>query len=138
MKKGENNMSINIGQDTSIITVYKDEQGKYKMYLKGTETKENGEVEDIFMVKKVQFKKGVEVKNRSKIEVTKGWTSCYRIKTDELTEEGKPKYKYFDKYFISEFNLLEEGVDEPQKQRQQKQAKQEDFSFSLSDDDLPF
>lgn len=131
-------MSINIGNGTSILTIYKDEQGRYSTYIKGTETQENGEIKDIFMNKKIQFKKGVEVKNRSKIEVIKGWTSCYRIKTDELNEEGKPKYKYFDKYFISEFNLLEEGVDEPQKPRQQTQPKQEDFTFSVSDDDLPF
>lgn len=131
-------MSINIGNETSKLTIYKDEQGRYKTYIKGTETQEDGEVKDIFMSKKVQFKKGVEVKNRSKIEVIKGWTSCYRIKTDEPNEEGKPKYKYFDKYFISEFNLLEEGVDEPQKPRQQTQPKQEDFTFSVSDDDLPF
>lgn len=132
-------MSINIGNDKSVLTIYKDEQSKYKIFIKGTETQEDGEVKDIYMSKKVQFRKGVELKNKSKIEVLKGWTSCYRIKTDELTEDGKPKYKYFDKYFISEFNLLEEGVDEPQKQRQQTQTKQEDFSFSVSDDDmLPF
>lgn len=132
-------MSINIGNEGSILTIYKDEQGRYKIYIKGTDTQENGEEKDIFMSKKIQFKKGVELKNRSKIEVIKGWTSCYRIQTDEITEEGKPKYKYFDKYFISEFNLLEEGVDEPQKPRQQAQSKQEDFSFSISDDDmLPF
>ena len=83
-------MSINIGNDKSILTIYKDEQGKYKTYIKGAETQENGEVKDIFMSKKVQFKKGIEVKNRSKIEVTKGWINCYRIKTDELTEDGKP------------------------------------------------
>ena len=131
-------MSINIGNDKSILTIYKDEQGRYKTYIKGTEPQEDGSIKDIYMSKKVQFKKGVELKNKSKIEVIKGWSSCYRIKTDELTEDGKPKYKYFDKYFISEFNLLEEGVDELQKTRQQTQAKQEDFSFSVSDDDLPF
>lgn len=131
-------MSINIGNDKSILTIYKDEQGKYKTYIKGTETQENGEVKDIFMNKKVQFKKGIEVKNRSKIEVTKGWINCYRIKTDELTEDGKPTYKYFDKYFISEFNLLEDGVDEPAKAKQKTQSKQEDFSFAIDDSDLPF
>ena len=131
-------MSINIGNESSKLTIYKDDKGRYKTYIKGTETKENGEVQDVFMAKKVQFKNGVEVKNRSKIEVTKGWLNCYRIKMDELTEEGKPKYRYHDKYFISEFNLLEEGVDEPQKPRQQTQPKQEDFTFSVSDDDLPF
>lgn len=132
-------MSINIGNGTSILTIYKDEQGRYSTYIKGTETQENGEIKDIFMNKKIQFKKGVEVKNRSKIEVIKGWLNCYRIQTDELTEEGKSKYKYFDKYFISEFNLLEEGVDEPLKAKQQTQPKQEDFSFEIDDSDmLPF
>ena len=133
-------MSINIGNEGSKLTIYKDDKGKYKIYIKGTETKENGEVQDVFMAKKVQFKNGVEVKNRSVIEVTKGWASCYRIRIDELTEEGKPKYKYFDKYFVSEFNILEEGVDGPVKAKQQAQAKQEDFSFSITDtdDNLPF
>ena len=131
-------MSINIGNDKSVLTIYKDEQGRYKIYIKGTEVQEDGSIQDIYMSKKVQFKKGVEVKNKSKIEVLKGWSSCYRIKTDELNEQGNPKYKYFDKYFISEFNLLEEGVDEPQRPRQQTQPKQEDFSFSVSDDELPF
>ena len=131
-------MSINIGNDNSILTIYKDEQGRYKIYIKGTERQEDGEIKNIFMSKKVQFMKGVELKNRSKIEVIKGWTSCYRIQTDELTEEDKPKYKYFDKYFISEFNLLEDGVDEPVKTKQQTQSKQEDFSFVPTEDDLPF
>lgn len=131
-------MSINIGSYNSILTIYKDEQGRYKIYIKGTEAQEDGKVEDIFMSKKVQFKKGVEVKNRSKIEVTKGWLNCYRIKTDKLTEEGKPKYRYYDKYFISEFNLLEDGVDEPVRTKQQEQPKQEDFSFAIDDSDLPF
>ena len=57
---------------------------------------------------------------------------------DELTEEGKPKYKYFDKYFISEFNLLEDGVDEPMHNKQQTQSRQGDFSFTIDDSDLPF
>lgn len=131
-------MSINIGNETSKLTIYKDEQGRYKIYIMGKETQEDGEVKNIFMSKKVQFRKGVEVKNRSKIEVLKGWTSCYRIKTDELTEDGKPKYKYLDKYFISEFNLLEDGVDEPVKDKQPTQSKQEDFSFAIDDGDLPF
>ena len=130
-------MSINIGKEPSKLTIYKDEQGRYKIYIKGIETKEDGETQDIFMSKKVQFKNGIEVKNRSVIEVIKGWTSCYRIKQDELTEDGKPKYKYFDKYFISEFNLLEEGTDEPVKTKQEK-TKQDDFSFVPTEDDLPF
>lgn len=130
-------MSINIGNECSKLTIYKDEQGRYKTYIKGEELKEDGSKEDIFMSKKVTFRRDVNVKNKSVIEVIKGWSSCYRIKTNETYENGKPKYKYYDKYFISEFNLLEEGVDEPQKTRQQA-PKQEDYSFSISDDELPF
>lgn len=129
-------MSINIGNDNSILTIYKDEQGRYKIYIKGTERQENGEEKSIYMSKKVQFRKGVEVKNKSKIEVIRGWSSCYRIQTEELTEDGKPKYKYYDKYFINEFKILEEGTDEPVKAKQQ--PKQEDFSFEMDNDMLPF
>lgn len=132
-------MSINIGNECSKLTIYKDEQGRYKTYIKGEELKQGGSKEDIFMSKKVTFRRGIEVKNKSIIEVIKGWSSCYRIKTDETYENGKPKYKYYDKYFISEFNLLEEGVDEPQKSRQQTQIQaQGDYSFDISNDELPF
>lgn len=130
-------MSINIGNEGSKLTIYKDEQGRYKTYIKGEELEQDGSKEDIFMSKKVTFRRGVEIKNKSIIEVIKGWSSCYRIKTDETYENGKPRYKYYDKYFISEFNLLEDGVDEPQKSKQQTQ-KQEDFSFDMSNDELPF
>lgn len=86
----------------------------------------------------VQFRKGIEVKNKSVIEITKGWIGCYRIKTEELNENGKPKHKYFNKLFISEFNLLEEGTDEVQKIRQPKQNPQDSFAFDSTIDELPF
>ncbi len=126
-------MSLNIGNESSKIKIYKDEDGKYKTYIKGRELKDNGNIEDIYMSKKVQFKKDVNLKNRTVIEVIKGWNSCYRIKSDELNENGKPKYKYFDKYFISEFKILEEGVDEPVSSSKQKKD-----DFFINDDDLPF
>lgn len=131
-------MSINIGQESSKLTIYKDEQGRYKTYIKGEELKEDGSKEDIFMSKKITFKRGVEVKNKSVIEVVKGWSSCYRIKTDETYENGKTKYKYFDKLFVSEFNLLEEGTDEVQKTRQPKQEPQDNFAFDIGQEELPF
>ncbi len=131
-------MSINIGNETSKMTIYKDEQRRYKTYIKSTTTKENDKTENTYMSKKVMFRKGVELKNKSVIEVTKGWLSPYKIKTDELNENGKPKYKYFDKIFISEFNLLEEGIDEVQKTRQPKQEPQDSFAFDIGQDELPF
>lgn len=132
-------MSINIGNESSKLTIYKDEQGRYKTYIKGTELKEDNEKQDIFMSKKVQFRRDVEVKNKSVIEVIKGWFDCYRIQTEELNENGKPKYKYFDKIFVSEFNLLEEGTDEVQKTKQPKQEPQDSFAFDIGQDmELPF
>ena len=128
-------MSLNIGNESSKIKIYKDEDGKYKTYVKGRELKDNGNIEDIYMSKKVQFKKDVNLRNRTVIEVIKGWNSCYRIKSDELNENGKPKYKYFDKYFISEFKILEERVDEPVSSSKQKK---DDFFIDDDDDDLPF
>ncbi len=131
-------MSINIGKETSKLTIYKDEQGRYKTYIKSTKINQDNEEEHTFMAKKVQFKKGVEVKNKSVIEVTDGWLTPYKIKTDELNEDGKPKYKYFDKLFINSFNLLEEGTDEVQKTRQPKQEPQDSFAFDNTMDELPF
>lgn len=131
-------MSINIGQEGSKLTIYKDEQGRYKTYIKGKDV-QDGEIKDIYMSKKVQFRKDVELKNKSVIEVTRGWISCYRMPTEELNENGKPKYKYFDKIFVSEFNLLEEGTDEVQKSKQPKQETQDNFAFDYIDNDmLPF
>ena len=131
-------MSINIGNEGSKLTIYKDEQGRYKTYIKGKDV-QDGEIKDIYMSKKVQFRKDVELKNKSVIEVTRGWISCYRMPTEELNENGKPKYKYFDKIFVSEFNLLEEGTDEVQKSKQPKQETQDNFAFDYIDNDmLPF
>lgn len=131
-------MGISIGNEPSRMKIYKDEQGKYKTYIKSITTKENGETEDTYMSKKVMFRKGVELKNKSVIEVIRGWLSPYKIKTDELNENGKTKYKYFDKLFVSEFNLLEEGTDEVQKTKQPKQEPQDSFAFDSMTDELPF
>lgn len=54
-------MSINIGNEGSKLTIYKDDKGRYKAYIKGTELNENGEKQDIFMSKKVQFRKYVSI-----------------------------------------------------------------------------
>ncbi len=137
-------MSINLGTNLSKMTIYRDENGRYKTYIKSTDIDENGEKKDIFMSKKVQFRKDVHVRNKSVIEVTEGWLAPYRIKTKEKDSERKLKYKYFDKIFINEFKLLEDGIDEDQKVKQyqeqeQHEKVQEDFAFdSYSADDLPF
>ena len=129
-------MRVNIGAEKSKLTIYKDEQGRYKIYIKGRELQEDGTEKDIFMSKTIQFKKDVLLKNRTVIEVLNGWNSCYRIKTNELNEKGKEKYKYYDKYFINEFKILQEGEDGYCKPKREKQK--DDFSFEYNGDDLPF
>ena len=132
--KKEETRSINIGEEKSKLTIYKDEQGRYKTYIKGRELQEDGTEKDIFMQKQVQFRKDTNLQNKTVIEVIKGWNSCYRVKTDELNE--KRKYKYYDKYFVSEFKILKEGEKGYLKTKQEKQK--EDFSFSSGSDFLPF
>ena len=58
-------MSLNIGNESSKIKIYKDEDGKYKTYVKGRELKDNGNIEDIYMSKKVQFKKKCKFKKQN-------------------------------------------------------------------------
>ena len=108
-------MSVNIGAEKSKLTIYKDEQGRYKIYIKGRELQEDGTEKDIFMSKTIQFKKDVLLKNRTVIEVLNGWNSCYRIKTNELNEKG------------------EDGYCKPKREKQK-----DDFSFEYNGDDLPF
>lgn len=132
-------MSVNIGNETSKLTIYKDEQGRYKTYIPIKEKDENGEYKFVTsMSKKVQFNSDVEVKNQTEIEVVRGWLQAYRIDTGEVNKKGKKIYKYLDKYHISEFKILEEGTDEVQKTRQPKQELQDSFAFDMEQEDLPF
>lgn len=136
-------MGINVGTKQQCkMTIYRDEQGRYKTYIKSTEVLQDGSTKDVLMSKKVQFRKDVHVRNKSVIEVIDGWIAPYRIPLKETTEEGKTKHKYLDKLFINEFNLLEDGIDENQKTKQYNKPStvpQQDFGFNaLDDDDLPF
>ena len=101
---------MNISGEARIL---KDDRGVYKTTLVSTDNnKETGEEEKIFMKINVGFKKGVEVKNKTKINITNGFITFFRIDTGEVREDGKTDYKYFPKLVIMDFEILEKGVDE--------------------------
>ena len=134
---------MNITGETRIL---KNDRGIYKTTLVGKEiNKETNEEERIFMQINVGFRKGVELKNKTKINVKDGFITMFRVPTDELKDDGTPRYKYFPKFMIMDFDIVEEGVDEVQTSRKQSNT-QNDFSdnslgfdnYYSSDDELPF
>ncbi len=104
---------MNISGEARIL---KDDRGVYKTTLVSTDiNKETGEEEKIFMKINVGFKKGFEIKNKTKINITDGFITFFRIETGEVDEDGnlkRPIYKYFPKLVIMDFEIIEEGIDE--------------------------
>jgi len=128
-------------QITGQVTVFKNDKGVYKIPISGKELAEDGEEQTIFMQINAGFKKGVEVKNKSKIDIKEAFLTFFRIKTDKVSEiTGKTEYKKFPKIIIMDFDLLEEGTDEVFKTKDYSNSSDNDFSnyYSNSDDDLPF
>ena len=135
---------MNISGEARIL---KDDRGVYKTTLVSTDSnKETGEEEKIFMKINVGFKKGVEVKNKTKINITNGFITFFRIDTGEVREDGKPDYKYFPKLVIMDFEVIEDGIDEVYSSKPKK-ASESNFSNdtfggyypdTYSEDTLPF
>lgn len=132
---------------TGEVKILKDDRGVYKTTLVGKEVNpETNEEEKIFMQVNVGFRKGIEVKNKTKINIKDGFISLYRIATDEVKEDGTPKYKYFPKFMIMDFDIVEDGIDEVQPSKRasnnsnnQKHYDEDTFSsYYSSDDELPF
>lgn len=137
---------MNILGETRIL---KDDRGVYKTTLVTTETnRETGEDETVFMKINVGFRKGVEVKHKTKINVKDGFVTFFRINTGEVYDDGNPIYKYYPKFVVMDFDVVEEGVDEVQQSRmtgkEEIDSKNNDIEdiiddfYSSPDDDLPF
>lgn len=126
-------------------TIFKTDKGAYKASIMSKEIDNNGEEKSIFMQINVGFKKGIEVKNKSKINVKEAFLTFFRIPTGNTYEDGTPEYKKFPKIMIMDFEVVEEGVDEVQQTKDYSNT-QSNFSDdsiggfypSMSDDDLPF
>lgn len=100
-------------QITGQATILKDDRGIYKLNIVANEiNKETGEQEKAFMKINVGFLKGVEVKNKTKINIKNGFLSFFKVDTEEVNEDGKPIYKQFPKIIVMDFEVLEEGTDE--------------------------
>lgn len=133
-------MSWNITNDRA--TIFKNDRGVYKATLSNKDTNENGEQVFRYMNIHVGFRKGVELKNKTKIKVNNGFLTFFPIKTGNITDSGKEEMRYFPKIMIMDFEVLEDGVDEnfhSKDYSQKDEDKESDFNdFYSNDDELPF
>lgn len=132
-------------QVTGQATIFKNDKGVYKLSVMNKELQEDGTEKSAFMPIHVGFIKGVEVKNKTKIDIKNGFLTFFKIDTGEVNDEGKPIYKKFPKIMVMEFEVIEEGIDEVQQTRDYSN-KQNNFSDDVfggyypetNVDDLPF
>lgn len=102
------------------VMVFKNDNGYYSLSL--SDKKQDGRYVNWY--KNCQFKKGVEVEDRTNIKIKKAWFKCNDV-------NGR-KYEYI---FISEF----ETVNATQSGQQSGQEEQTPFTnYNVSSDDLPF
>ena len=129
---------------TEQLRIIKDEKGTYRTAIARKEIdKETGEEKTYFKRMLVGFKKGLpEVKNKAKININSGFLTWFPMELDELDENGNKKTETFWKIIITDFDIVEEGIDEVEtsySNRKQKEKNPNDYSsFVISEDDLPF
>lgn len=131
---------------TGQATIFKDDKGVYRLSIMNKEIQENGEEQNVFMRINVGFKKGVEVKNKTKINITNGFLTFFRIPTGNTYENGSAEYKKYPKIIVLDFEVLEEGIDEVQQTRDYSApttkevgyADTQDEFWSTDDEELPF
>lgn len=106
-------MSIDISN--SEFRVFRDETDNYFTYLSGniynTITKETEE--KFYSKRKIRFADNQSVKNKSKIKVVNGFATPFKLKYKG--EDGRYAWTTGEMYYIREFELLENGIDEKQK-----------------------
>ena len=124
---------MNISGEARIL---KDDRGIYKTTLATKVIDENGEEKTIFTKVNVGFKKGVEVKNKTKINITNGFLTFFRIPTEETREDGTTINKDFLKIVILDFEVIEDGIDEVYSSKPKKAVKS-DFSDNEMGDFYP-
>ena len=136
---------MNISGEARIL---KDDRGVYKTTLATKVIDETGEEEKIFMKINVGFKKGVEVKNKTKINIKDGFLTFFRIPTEETREDGTTINKDFLKIVILDFEIVEDGIDEVMTSKSKKTVESDSNDNEMSEfypetytddfSDLPF
>ena len=123
-------------------TIFKNDRGVYKATLSKKDTNENGEQITRYMNIHVGFRKGVELKNKTKIKVNNGFLTFFPIETGNIKDNGKKEVLNFLKIMIMDFEVLEDGIDENfhSKEYAQKNVNSnDDFDdFYSNNDELPF
>ena len=131
-------MSIDVRGE---IRILKDDRGVYKTTLVNKEFDDNGDEVKNFMQIIVGFRKGIELKNKSKIEITNGFMSFFKVKSKEIDGNGDVIYRKYPKLIVLDFKLIEDGIDEPFQYSKVTNKKDNTFNYSDFDvnvDDLPF
>lgn len=133
-------MSINVNSEKT--TIFKNDRGVYKATLSKKDTNENGEQITRYMNIYVGFRKGIELKNKTKIKINNGFLTFFPIETGNIKDNGKKEVLNFPKIMIMDFEVLEDGVDENfhSKEYAQKDVNSnDDFDdFYSNNDELPF
>lgn len=106
---------MSVSLSNSELKIFRDENDKYFTYLTGSiynlESKENEG--KFYTMRKIRFVSGKEVRNKSKIKVIDGFISPYKFKIKD--ENGNTKHLNGEIFFIKDFELVEDGVEEKQK-----------------------
>lgn len=129
-------MSWNITNDR--VTIFKNDKGTYKSSITAKDFNENGEQINKYMNIHVGFRKGVEVKNKTKIKVNNAFLTFFDFKTGNIKDDGKEEILKFPKIMIMDFEVLEEGVDENFHSKDYSQNDTENNEFYSQTDELPF
>ena len=127
-------------------TIFKDERGISFAYVTNKEQDENGEPYFTYARINIKFRKGVEVKNRTKIRINDGFLTFYQASTGEFSEKtGKEIKRNYFKIVVMDFDVLEDGIDEPYTYKvkgQNNEKSNTNFDnfdiYGGEDDDLPF
>lgn len=134
-------MSFNIKEGKVKVKIMKDDRGVYKTSLSSKIMTDEGE-KKIFSKMIVKFKKGVEVKNQSVIEVLDGWVTFIRFENHFKDEDENSTHIDIPKLVVLDFKLIEEGIDEVYQYRKNNENKNNhEFNYSdfnINTDDLPF
>ena len=128
---------------TGQATIFKNDKGVYKLSVSNKEMQEDGTEKNIYMQIHVGFKKGTEIKNKTKIDIKDGFLTFFQINTGETYEDGNPIYVKFPKIIVLDFDIIEDGVDEVQQSRDYSNLQNNVNDNGLGEyypntDDLPF
>lgn len=121
---------MNISNQYAITIFRKDYEGRTFYQTGLSKKKQDGSYENGYIP--VQFKKGVELDNQTKIYIKNAWLTFYKTKDNKTVHY----------IFINEFNLVEEEIEEAKKTVEKTNDPFADFAKENEEDldqlDLPF